>query len=282
MTLNDAQQEIRANVGAALSRPHASNQEAVAALGLHPGLRILDAGCGPGLHLGLFRDAVAPGGTVTGIDLDADSVAVAADLWAAEIAAGSIRVEAGDVTALPFAADSFDLAWTSFVLHHVPDPEAALRELVRVVAPGGRIAAHDADVGISFPAAPWPPELENRLRAAVFRAARDGYGGTLPYHYDPFFARHLPGLLRAAGLRDVTLRAIPAVQLGPLPSDEATELRSWFREWFDGRLRPYLAPRDHVALHALFDPDNPADLLADPGFFLSRTWLLATGTVTSD
>ena len=279
MTLNDAQHEIRASVAAALSRSHASNQDAIAALGLRPGMRVLDAGCGPGVHLGLFRNAVSPGGTVTGIDLDSDSVAVATDLWAAEAATGEIRVEAGDVTALPYAAGSFDLAWTSLVLHHVPDPEAALRELIRVVTPGGRIAVHDADVGISFPAAPWPPDIEDCLRAAVFRAALDGYGGTLPYHYDPFFARRLPGLLRAIGLRDVTLRAFPAVQLGPLPDDEATELRTWFQGWFDGRLRPYLAPRDHAALHALFDPENPSDLLADPGFFLSRTWLLATGIV---
>jgi len=64
------------------------------------------------------------GGKVTGLDLAPDSLAVAADLWAAEIASGAITVESGDVTALPYLDVAFDVAWTSFVLHHVADPAA--------------------------------------------------------------------------------------------------------------------------------------------------------------
>lgn len=134
--------------------PRSSIEAAITALALRPGMRLLDAGCGPGPHLGLFARAVAPGGTVVGLDLDAGELGIATELWADELDRGTIRLDPGDVTQLEFADGAFDLAWASLTLHHVADPVAGLRELARVTRPGGRVAIIDADIGGSFPFLP--------------------------------------------------------------------------------------------------------------------------------
>jgi SAM-dependent methyltransferase len=90
--------------------------------------RILDAGCGSGRNmLELSRH-----GTVTGVELSATSAALARDRNSGEVLTCS-------VLEMPFADDSFDLAVSLDVIEHLDDDLAALRELRRVVAPGGAL-----------------------------------------------------------------------------------------------------------------------------------------------
>jgi SAM-dependent methyltransferase len=259
------------------ARPRPSVLAAIAAVAPAAGWRVLDAGCGPGPHLGLLLDAVAPGGSVVGLDLEADRLEVAAAHWAKEVAAGRLRLERGDLMRLPFPGAAFDLAWSSLALHHVADPGQAVRELARVVAPGGLVVILDGDDGASFPGLPWPPALEARLRAAVFRGAAEDYGGQLDYAYVPYLGRDLPRLCREAGLADIQLRIVADVDRAPLGDARAAEIGDWVRDWLDGRVRDYLAPTDRAAVLALFDPARPGYLPRDPDFFLSRSWFLVTG-----
>jgi SAM-dependent methyltransferase len=90
--------------------------------------RILDAGCGSGRNMVEF----ARHGTVTGVELAEASVSLARDRGAGEVIAGS-------VLEMPFEADSFDLAASLDVIEHLEDDLTALRELRRVVAPGGSL-----------------------------------------------------------------------------------------------------------------------------------------------
>jgi ubiquinone/menaquinone biosynthesis C-methylase UbiE len=259
--------------------PRPSVVTAITTLNLQPGQRVIDAGCGPGAQLGLLLDAVAPDGQVTGLDFDEDNIAVASTLWPDQVAAGTLRVTPGDITRLPFDTNSFDASWTSLVLHHVDDPLAALRELARVVSPGGLVAVLDGDDGASFPYLPWSPGLEHRIRRAVRQGAAEKYGGTLDYTYLPYLGRDLPRLLREAGLTDVAIRPVADIDRAPLDPHRETELQQWFRGWIEGRLRDYLTPRDRAAVLALVEPDSPAYLLSRPDFFMCRTWLLVTGRV---
>jgi ubiquinone/menaquinone biosynthesis C-methylase UbiE len=268
-----------ADAGYEVAHPRPSVVSAIGELGLRPGQRLLDAGCGPGAQLGLLLDAVEPGGRVVGLDLDAENVAVAASLWPDRLAAGALTLTRGDVTRLPFAADAFDVAWTSLVLHHVEDPRAALRELSRVVAPGGTVAVLDGDDAASVPFLPWSPDLEERVRAAIWRGAAENYGGRLDYTIFPYLGRDLPRLMREAGLTEIALHVFADIDRAPLEPSREAKVRDWFRGWVDGRLRDYLAARDRDALLALADPENPAYLLGSPDFFLCRTWLLVTGRV---
>jgi ubiquinone/menaquinone biosynthesis C-methylase UbiE len=101
---------------------------------------VLDVGTGPGVLLAEIARA-RPDLHVTGIDLSEDMVA-AAGRNTREFA-GRVRVQAGDVTGLPFADGTFDLIVTSFSLHHWDDIDAAVPELARVLRPGGRLYVYD-------------------------------------------------------------------------------------------------------------------------------------------
>ncbi|MFN8538681.1 MAG: methyltransferase domain-containing protein [Thermomicrobiales bacterium] len=214
---------LRAEVEHEIAHPRAGVLAAVAALGLRPGQRVLDVGCGPGAHLGLLAGAVSPGGSVVGIDLDAGRVAFATERWADS---STIAVREGDHGALPFADGSFDVAWASLVLHHAERPLAMLGELRRVVRPGGLVAIVEGDTGGSFPTLPWPPDLEIALRRAAWEGARANHDGTLEYHYAGYIGRELPRLLREAGLAEVRVVACPDVDRAPLHPQRAAEIRA--------------------------------------------------------
>ncbi|MEV5547385.1 class I SAM-dependent methyltransferase [Streptomyces sp. NPDC052309] len=109
---------------------------AVAELGLRPGDRVLDAGCGTGRALPPLRAAVGPSGVVVGADL------TPAMLQAA-VRAGRDRdgrLLLADVTALPLRSRSLDAVFAAGLVAHLPDPAGNLRELARVVRPGGVLA----------------------------------------------------------------------------------------------------------------------------------------------
>ncbi|MEU6097126.1 class I SAM-dependent methyltransferase [Streptomyces sp. NPDC047079] len=109
---------------------------AVAALGLHEGDRVLDAGCGTGRALPPLRAAVGPSGVVLGADLTPAMLEAAT-------AAGRDRdgrLLLADVAALPLRTESLDAVFAAGLIAHLPDPGGNLRELARVVRPGGLLA----------------------------------------------------------------------------------------------------------------------------------------------
>ncbi|WP_406341075.1 class I SAM-dependent methyltransferase [Streptomyces sp. NBC_00648] len=109
---------------------------AVAELGLRSGAAVLDAGCGTGRALPPLRDAVGPGGTVLGLDLTPEMLDAA--VRAGRGQAGWLAL--GDVTRLPLRAGGLDAVFGAGLISHLPEPEANLRELARVVRPGGQLA----------------------------------------------------------------------------------------------------------------------------------------------
>lgn len=109
---------------------------AVADLGLREGDRVLDAGCGTGRALTPLRAAVGPAGVVVGIDLTPDMLQAA-------VQAGRDRdgrLLLADVTALPLRSRSLDAVFGAGLISHLPHPAENLRELARVVRPGGTLA----------------------------------------------------------------------------------------------------------------------------------------------
>src|SRR5438445_10100628 len=103
-------------------------ERVIAALRLAPAARILDAGCGSGRNM----VELSRRGTVTGVEVSDTGAGLARARHAGEVISGS-------VLQMPFASASFDLAVCLDVLEHLEDDLAALRELRRVVAPGGSL-----------------------------------------------------------------------------------------------------------------------------------------------
>lgn len=106
----------------------------IEAAAIGPGARILDVACGTGV---VARAAVAragPEGRVAGLDVNPGMLAVA------ESRAPSIDWRQGQAEALPWEDASFDVVLCQFGLNFFADPQKALREMWRVLAPGGRLA----------------------------------------------------------------------------------------------------------------------------------------------
>jgi len=153
--------------------------------------KILDVGCGPGTITAGLADRV-PDGHVTGIELAAEIVAQAREVTADRT---NLDFTTGDVYALGYPDDTFDVVHAHQVLQHLGDPVKALLEMRRVTKPGGLVAARDGDFGgmIWYPR---PPALDEWL--AFYQKVARGNGG------EPDGGRHLHVWARKAGFTDVT------------------------------------------------------------------------------
>ncbi|MFE2060824.1 class I SAM-dependent methyltransferase [Streptomyces sp. NPDC059467] len=109
---------------------------AVTELGLRAGDRVLDAGCGTGRALPPLRAAVGPSGVVLGMDLTPAMLQAA--VRAGRDRAGCLLL--ADVAALPVRSESLDAVFAAGLIAHLPRPAENLRELARVVRPGGTLA----------------------------------------------------------------------------------------------------------------------------------------------
>jgi SAM-dependent methyltransferase len=155
---------------------------------LRPGMRLLDCGCGPGsITLGLAQ-AVAPG-EVVGVDRGPAELEAARAL-AAERGVTNVRFQEANVYALPFPDASFDATFAHALLQHLRDPLAALREMRRVLKPGG--VAGVSDVAWELSVREPSTSLLDQLNTLVERA-RQHNGGS------PDYARHQRELLLRAG-----------------------------------------------------------------------------------
>lgn len=114
----------------------------VLALRLSPGRRILEVGCGRGVALPELYRILSPT-RITGIDIDAEALDAAAEN--ARRRGAVIELIPADVRSLPFPDASFDIVVDFGTCYHIARPEAALREIARVLSPGG-IFAHETRI----------------------------------------------------------------------------------------------------------------------------------------
>jgi SAM-dependent methyltransferase len=170
----------------------AENSAAYLLPALRPGLDLLDVGCGPGTITADLARRVAPGRTL-GIDRSADVLEKARTHAAQQGVALELRP--GDVYALDLPDASVDVVHAHQVLQHLTDPVRALREMRRVLKPGGVLAARDGDYAC-FSWAPADARLTRWLE--VYRAVARQNGG------EPDAGRYLRGWALAAGFRTVT------------------------------------------------------------------------------
>lgn len=182
----------------------AAREEYLRLLGVVPGERVLDVGCGSGVVTRAIAQRVAPGGRAVGIDPSPALLTVAREYADAAGLGGLIELREGDCRNLPYPNASFDAVLAATVLAHVPDAGVALAEMVRVTRSGGRVGVFDFD-GDSFVIA--HPDRELTRRIVVAQSDHGAVNGGL--------ARQLPGLLTELGLIDVRVKAFMPLEREP-------------------------------------------------------------------
>ena len=164
-------------------------------LDIAAGERVLDVGCGSGAVTREIARRVGPGGQAVGLDPSPALLAVAREL-AHETGFGDrVEFREGDARRLPFPDRSFDAVVCVTVLSHVPNGEAAIPELVRILRLGGRVGVFDLDTDMTAFTHP-----DRRLTRRIVAAASDATA------VNGWLVRQLPSLFQRAGLVDVRAR----------------------------------------------------------------------------
>jgi SAM-dependent methyltransferase len=201
------------------------------------GASLLDVGCGPGTITADFARRLAPG-RVIGIDASAEVIATA------HAAHGEgLEFTTGDVYALDFDDNSFDIVHAHQVLQHLADPVAALREMRRVSR--GGVAARDSDYA-AFTWYPAEPALDAWLD--LYRTVARANGG------EPDAGRFLLAWAHAAGFSDVTAGA--SAWCFATPEDRAWWGGLWADRMTDSAIARQAVADGYASADALEDIAN--------------------------
>jgi len=246
-------------------------RSAVRALELPPGSRGLDAGCGIGSHTLLLADAVGPDGHVTGLDRSPELLAQARETARLSSLSERVSFREGDINRLPFDDDTFDWIWSVDCAGYAPgEPLALLRELARVVKPGGKVAILGWS---SQQLLPGHPLLEARLNATS-QGIAPFVSGARP---DSHFLR-ASGWFRDAGLVEPTARTFVGDMHAPLSDDVRTALLSLIQmRW--GEPRSELSQEDWAEFKRLCRPESPDFILDLPDYYAFFTYSMFQATV---
>ena len=166
------------------------------------GERALDLACGTG---DIAFGVADRGARTTGLDITHRM------LQLASLRSSRVSLITGDMTSLPFRSDSFDLVTTGYGLRNVPDLDAAIAEIARVLKPRGRLLSLDFN------------RPESVVIRAVYLAYLTAVGATLGWilHRDPDTYRYIPASIRrypgARGVADkMVARGFTNVRIVPL------------------------------------------------------------------
>lgn len=241
-------------------------------LGLQRTARVLDAGCGKGDHVQLLAERCREG-SVAALDISPPAVAAINARFAESPLKDRITAHEADVLKIPFGASTFDLAWSSHTMHILNDPVAGVRELARVVKPGGRVAIREdaysarllpLDIGIG------EPGLESRIQAAFTKwfAADRLERGRVPYGW--------PRVLTNAGLRGIKTTSFTFQLSQPFSPMQTEYLRGFLRR------KAELAHLDATDKHTLLritEPGTPDDALSRDDLHFTDLATVYVGTV---
>lgn len=185
----------RLDLLARIMQPH--TRALLARVGVGPGTRFLDFGCGGG-HVSLeAARLVGSEGAVTGIDLDDTKLELAREA-AAELGLENVRFVHGDASKVA-PDEAHDFAYARFLLTHLSDPLAVLGVMRDVSRPGGFVVVEDIEMSGSIC---YPDNSHFRRSIELYRSVVRQRGG------DPDIGYKLPSLLRAAGFAAIQVNVV--------------------------------------------------------------------------
>jgi SAM-dependent methyltransferase len=227
-------------------------EQIVGWLETYPGARVADVGCGAGGMTALLAAAVGPSGRVYAMDGEPALLEATAHRCQEQGYGDRVVTIQQDLAAGVPETERLDLVWAAHVVHHLPDQQAALAALARMLADGGRLALSEG--GLRLACLPWDlgvgePGLEDRLNAAEgawFARMRASIPGAVraPTGW--------PALLRAAGLTDVVTRSFLLDLPSPVSEHVARYVVGSLQHRVD-RAAEDLDPADLAAWRRLLD-----------------------------
>jgi len=235
-------------------------------LHLPMGSRGLDAGCGIGLLCPLLAEEVGPAGHVTGLDVSAEMLDHGREMVKELGLSKRISFQEGDVAKLPFASNAFDWVWSSDCVGYGPwEPLPLLKELARVVKPGGTvaIAAWSSETLL-----PGYPRLEARLEATSAGMAPFVQGKKPELH----FLRAL-GWFHQLGLKDPRAKVFADSFHAPL-SDEIRRALVALIDMRWPNVAAELSSDDLAEFRRLCLPDSPDFILNLPDYYAFFTYTM--------
>ncbi|MFF7995589.1 class I SAM-dependent methyltransferase [Kitasatospora xanthocidica] len=168
--------------------------------GLRDGIAMVELGCGPGFTTEKILELL-PETRITAVEIDPLLVETARERLARPFG-DRLDIVEGSIMDTGLPSDSYDFALTRLVLEHLPDPVAAVREVTRILKPGGRAVFVDNDFEMHLMTSPHIPAL-GELYDAYCRSRVDEGG-------NPTIGRELPGVLRRGGLSAITFTVVSA------------------------------------------------------------------------
>ncbi len=198
----------------------AQRDKVLALLAPQPGERALDIGCGPGLTTEALALAVGAQGSVRGVDI-APAMLSIAQRHCANLP--QVSFELADVTRLPYADAGFDVALASQVYEYVDDIDGALRELARVIRPGGRALLVDTD----WESAVWASHDDARMRRVI-----ETWNEHIPH---PQLPRTLKRRMMQAGFDAVRVEVVPLLNVGYDPQTYSVGMMKMLGNFATGR-----------------------------------------------
>jgi ubiquinone/menaquinone biosynthesis C-methylase UbiE len=245
---------------------------AIRALQLPPGSQGLDVGCGIGDITSLLAQSMAPGGHVTGVDISSELLTYARAAAEKSGLSKHLSYRKGDMSELPFDDDAFDWVWSADCVGYAPaEPLPLIKELMRVVKPGGCIAIL---AWSSQQLLPGYPILEARLNATSAGIAPFTKGKTPEKH----FMRAL-GWFRHLGLEACKAQTFLGDVHAPLNEDTRQALISLIRMRWPG-VQSELTGEEWVEFQRLCQPESPDFILDHPDYYAFFTYSLFSGKVS--
>ena len=246
-------------------------EEMLRMVGIQPGWKVLDAGCGGGSYLPLLTELVGKTGHIVAIDNAPENVdRVLSRVKRSEFNC-TVEAHKADVTHLPFPDNSFDGLWNANVVQYLNEEQflAALSEFKRVVRPGGLIAIKEFDLS-AWAFGPFPSSVRWRLLATgegiIANAMRS-------FELSRYF-RHL-------GLESIASSTILSERRPPLTDAATRYFQACFPFWLDVASQLKLSDADMEVWRSVSEIDSQQHILNSKDFYWRDSHIVATGRVAN-
>jgi ubiquinone/menaquinone biosynthesis C-methylase UbiE len=247
-------------------------EAAVRSVGIQPGWRVLDAGCGSGSFLPAIAELVGPAGHLAALDLAPENIAIVDTRISEANLECPVETSVGSVLDLPYPDSHFDAVWCANMSQYLTDDEfmGMLAELRRVTKPRGLVAVKDFDATLTqhFPDDPGLLWRFCMARAKVSDMSRGVLRG-----------RGFRRWLERAGFVDVRQETILIERWAPLSPIEWHFLTDLLVYWAEQAEEGAIPEEDQAFWRRLRDPRSLENPINGPEFYWCEANALAVGVV---